>query len=85
MGSSPMDSKRDDTTDNPRLAERQTRARGWFETLRDDICAAFEALEDALPASAPHGARAAGRRSTFCLFVGPNNTWMPGTRPDMTR
>src|SRR6185436_2538584 len=35
------------------IAERQARARAWFEHLRDDICAAFEALEDALPAGAP--------------------------------
>jgi coproporphyrinogen III oxidase len=43
------------------LPQRQARARAWFETLRDDICAAFEAIEDALPASAPFGDRAAGR------------------------
>src|SRR4051795_11942012 len=43
------------------LDERKTRARAWFERLRDDICAAFEALEDALPASAPLSERAAGR------------------------
>src|SRR6201988_4947201 len=43
------------------LAERQARARAWFEQLRDDICAAFEALEDALPAAAPLADRAAGR------------------------
>ena len=30
------------------LDERKVRARNWFETLRDDVCAAFEALEDAL-------------------------------------
>src|SRR5215510_5923755 len=40
---------------------RKTRARAWFENLRDDICAAFEALEDALPAHAPHGDQPAGR------------------------
>ncbi|MBL8551435.1 MAG: oxygen-dependent coproporphyrinogen oxidase [Hyphomonadaceae bacterium] len=28
------------------LPERQERARAWFEELRDDLCAAFEALED---------------------------------------
>jgi len=40
---------------------RKARARTWFETLRDDICAAFEALEAALPAHAPLADRAAGR------------------------
>jgi len=34
-------------TDAPPLPERQARARAWFETLRDRLCAAFEALEDA--------------------------------------
>jgi coproporphyrinogen III oxidase len=43
------------------LAERQTRARAWFETLRDGICATLEALEDSLPASAPLGHAPAGR------------------------
>jgi coproporphyrinogen III oxidase len=32
------------------LDTRKTRARAWFERLRDDICAALEALEDAAPA-----------------------------------
>jgi coproporphyrinogen III oxidase len=36
-------------------------ARGWFERLRDDLCAAFEQLEADLPAGAPAGDRAAGR------------------------
>jgi len=40
---------------------RKARARTWFETLRDDICAAFEALEAGLPAHAPLAERAAGR------------------------
>jgi coproporphyrinogen III oxidase len=44
-----------------RVAERQSLARAWFERLRDDICAAFEAVEDALPANAPLGDRPAGR------------------------
>jgi len=43
------------------LDARKARARTWFETLRDDICAAFEELEDALPADAPLGSEKPGR------------------------
>src|SRR5213075_191718 len=43
------------------LDQRKSRARAWFERLRDDICTAFEAVEDALPAGAPLSERAAGR------------------------
>jgi coproporphyrinogen III oxidase len=43
------------------LDARKARARTWFETLRNDICAAFEALEAALPAHAPLAERAAGQ------------------------
>ena len=39
----------------------KAQARAWFETLRDDICAAFEALEDALPEGAPLADRSPGR------------------------
>ncbi len=39
----------------------KNKARAWFETLRDDICARFEALEDDLPASVTHGDKPAGR------------------------
>ncbi|MGH6666176.1 MAG: oxygen-dependent coproporphyrinogen oxidase [Pseudolabrys sp.] len=43
------------------LEQRKTRGREWFETLRDDICAGLEALEDALPAKAPLGDKPPGR------------------------
>ena len=41
------------------IEDRKTRARVWFERLRDDICTAFERLEDEAPASLYPGA--AGR------------------------
>ena len=34
---------------NDPLETRKTRARAWFESLRDDICAALEAVEAGLP------------------------------------
>jgi coproporphyrinogen III oxidase len=40
---------------------RKTRARVWFERLRDDICAAFEAIEDDLPHGVPFTDHAPGR------------------------
>jgi coproporphyrinogen III oxidase len=43
------------------IEDRKAIARTWFETLRDDICAAFETLEDALPPGAPLNQRACGR------------------------
>ncbi|HTT47527.1 MAG TPA: oxygen-dependent coproporphyrinogen oxidase [Pseudolabrys sp.] len=43
------------------LDARKSSARAWFERLRDDICAALEAVEDALPQGAPLAERAAGR------------------------
>src|SRR6185437_9250351 len=43
------------------IEDRKSRARTWFERLRDDICAAFEALEDTLPAGAPLAERPPGR------------------------
>ena len=41
--------------------ERKAKAKAWFESLRDQITSAFEALEDALPAGAPLADRPAGR------------------------
>ena len=43
------------------LDSRKGHARAWFERLRDDMCSAFEAVEDALPAGSPLFERAAGR------------------------
>ena len=43
------------------LDARKSRASAWFTQLRDEICAGFEALEDALPAGAPLSDRPAGR------------------------
>src|SRR4051794_20107553 len=51
-----------DTANHDRpVSARQTQARAWFENLRDQICAALEAVEDAVPAGAPHSDRGAGR------------------------
>jgi coproporphyrinogen III oxidase len=47
--------------DDSLLPAHKAQARAWFESLRDDICAAFEALEDQLPAGAPLSDRAPGR------------------------
>ena len=41
--------------DAGQLESRKARARAWFEALRDEICTAFEALEDDAPAEL-HGA-----------------------------
>ena len=47
--------------DASQIEARKTRARTWFEALRDDICKALEAVEDALPANAPLAQNPAGR------------------------
>jgi coproporphyrinogen III oxidase len=44
-----------------KIDQRKDQAKAWFETLRDRIVAAFEAVEDALPATAPLADRPAGR------------------------
>ena len=47
--------------DTDKVAEHKELARSWFEALRDRIVAAFEAVEDGLPATAPLADRPAGR------------------------
>ena len=47
--------------DSATLETRKGHARAWFERLRDDMCSAIEAVEDALPAGSPLSERAAGR------------------------
>jgi coproporphyrinogen III oxidase len=47
--------------DTGQIDTRKETAKVWFETLRDQILAAFEAVEDALPAGAPLADRPAGR------------------------
>ena len=49
------------TIDSGQIEQQKERARAWFETLRDRIIAAFEGLEDALPADVPLADRAPGR------------------------
>ena len=47
--------------DSARIEADKARARAWFETLRDEITASFEKLEDDLPATAPGGKEKPGR------------------------
>jgi coproporphyrinogen III oxidase len=47
--------------DSKLLDEHKERARVWFERLRDDICVAFEKIEDDLPKDAPLANLPAGR------------------------
>ena len=47
--------------DASQIESRKAHTRSWFESLRDDICAALETVENALPADAPLGQRAPGR------------------------
>ena len=43
------------------IEKRKAATRAWFESLRDEVVAAFETLEDALPAGTPLSDRAPGR------------------------
>jgi coproporphyrinogen III oxidase len=48
-------------SDETGLEARKARARSWFETLRDSMCAALEAVEDAAEGSPLYASAAAGR------------------------
>ena len=47
--------------DSAKIDQRKNIARAWFESLRDQITAGFESVEDALPAGAPFADRTPGR------------------------
>lgn len=59
------------------LEAEKSSARAWFETLRDDICKAFEALEASLPANAPNGEAAPGK-FVFTPWNRSDHTGAPG-------
>lgn len=50
-------------TNTPPLEARKALATAWFKSLRDQICGAFEALEDALAPGQPFADQPAGRFS----------------------
>jgi coproporphyrinogen III oxidase len=52
-------------TDTALLDARKSQARDWFETLRDRICSAFEALEQAAPADLYPGEPASFKRTPW--------------------
>ncbi len=60
-GDDPMSETSSTTTDETALESRKQTARAWFEALRDRICAAFEAIEDALPVGTPMADQPPGR------------------------
>src|SRR6218665_2307625 len=68
-------------TDASDLDQKKAKARAWFESLRDQICAEFERLEDEAPADLYPGApgrfekkpwdRAAGGGGGMGMMYGP--------------
>ena len=55
-----MDAMNTALPDPKTLDTRKAKARAWFESLRDDICGAFEGLEALLPMGAPNADRETG-------------------------
>ena len=63
--------------DSDQIEQHKETASAWFETLRDRMVAAFEALEDALPSGAPLADRPAGR-FTRTPWTRTDHTGSPG-------
>ena len=59
-----MTLKSPETPSSPVHETLKEAARLWFETLRDRLCAAFEAIEDDAPPGTPGGAAPGGARFT---------------------
>ena len=59
------------------LATAKATAETWFQSLRDEICAAFEALETGLPATA-QGAEKAAARFTRTPWTRTDHSGAPG-------
>ncbi len=64
-----MKANADHTADEALIAQRKQTAQNWFRQLRDDICAAFEALEDSY--TGPLSDRPAGRFDRTVWERGP--------------
>ncbi|MDX2260030.1 MAG: oxygen-dependent coproporphyrinogen oxidase [Hyphomicrobiaceae bacterium] len=45
----------------PTIEDNKAQAKAWFESLRDDICSAFEAIEDDLPKGVKYSLQPPGR------------------------
>jgi coproporphyrinogen III oxidase len=63
--------------DSGKIEQRKEQAKAWFATLRDRMVAAFEAVEDDLPATAPLGDHPAGRFMRT-LWSRTDHTGKPG-------
>src|SRR2546429_202896 len=63
------------------IEDRKARAQAWFEALRDDICLAFERLEDDAPASLYPGSAGRFARTPWDRT---DHTGQPGGGADLT-
>jgi len=67
------------------LEERKATARAWFESLRDQICAAFEAIEDDAPAALYPGEPGRFEKTPWRRALGPNGEPQGGGVAGMMR